>query len=120
MSVIQSTPSPVSAPPAPVRPATGFGPLLLRLHFYAGIFIAPFLLVAALTGLMYVFTPQLERIVYADELVMAAPAGAPRALAEQVAAARAAHPGGNLLAVRPGHGDATTQVDFSAPEVAPA
>lgn len=124
MSATPSTSTPVPASPAarptsngPARPATGFGPLLLRLHFYAGIFVAPFLLVAALTGLMYVFTPQLERIVYADELVVASPTGTPRPLAEQVAAARAAHPGGDLVAVRPGAGDTTTQVDFTAPEI---
>ncbi|WP_164842297.1 PepSY-associated TM helix domain-containing protein [Actinoplanes sp. LAM7112] len=52
------------APPTEAPPVTGeranrsaksFGPLLLRMHFYAGILVAPFLLVAALTGLAYVF-----------------------------------------------------------------
>jgi uncharacterized iron-regulated membrane protein len=28
-------------------------PLLLRLHFYAGVLVAPFLVVAAVTGLLY-------------------------------------------------------------------
>lgn len=36
-------------------------PLLRRLHFYAGILVGPFLVVAAVTGALYVFTPQLER-----------------------------------------------------------
>src|SRR5690242_7321571 len=43
-------------------PARTFGPLLLRLHFYAGIFVAPFLLLAALSGLAYAFSPQIDRI----------------------------------------------------------
>ncbi|MEU6626080.1 PepSY domain-containing protein, partial [Streptomyces litmocidini] len=30
----------------------------------AGVFVAPFLLVAALTGLVYTFTPQLDQLVY--------------------------------------------------------
>ncbi|GGQ49872.1 PepSY-associated TM helix domain-containing protein [Couchioplanes azureus] len=114
-----------TAPPSPAPPvarrrdrsARGFGPLLLRLHFYAGILVAPFLLVAALTGLAYVFAPQLERAVYADELVVAEPGGPARPLAEQIAAARAAHPEGTLTTVRPGHGDATTQIDFTSPEL---
>ncbi|SNY54653.1 PepSY-associated TM helix domain-containing protein [Paractinoplanes atraurantiacus] len=110
-----STAAPPSAPSlSPSRPAEkrSFGPLLLRLHFYAGILVAPFLLVAALTGLAYVFSPQLDRIVYADELTVD-PSGAPQPLATQVAAAQAAVPNGILAAVQPGEGSTTTQVDFT-------
>lgn len=32
-------------------------PLILRLHFYAGVFVAPFILVATVSGLLYVWTP---------------------------------------------------------------
>ncbi len=110
---------PSSAPPLPQKNSAsvrGFGPLLLRLHFYAGVVVAPFLLVAALTGLAYVFTPQLERAVYADELTVT-PGDAARPLSEQVAAARATHPEGAVTAVRPGSGETTTQVDFTSPEL---
>ena len=58
--------------PAPTR--TGWAtlrPLVLRLHFYAGVFVAPFLAIACLTGLVYVFSPQLSDLVYADELFAA-------------------------------------------------
>ncbi|MBL7259542.1 PepSY-associated TM helix domain-containing protein [Paractinoplanes lichenicola] len=108
------------APPA-VRPAQStretrsFGPLLLRLHFYAGIFVAPFLFVAALTGLAYTLTPQLDQLVYGHELTVAATDGAPRPLSEQITAAQAAHPDGTIATIRPGEGDATTQVDFNVP-----
>ncbi|MEU8820766.1 PepSY-associated TM helix domain-containing protein [Actinoplanes sp. NPDC048796] len=102
-----------AAPPS--RPASSFGPLLLRLHFYAGILVAPFLLVAALTGLAYVFSPQIDRVVYADELVADDPGGATKPMAEQIAAARAAVPDGTLISLRPGEGTATTQVDFALP-----
>ncbi|WP_307854342.1 PepSY-associated TM helix domain-containing protein, partial [Paractinoplanes toevensis] len=98
-------------------PAATFGPLLLRLHFYAGVLVAPFLLLAALTGLAYAFSPQLDRLVYADELVVGDPGGPVQPLAAQIAAARAAHPAGAVTAVRPGDGAATTQVDFSSPEL---
>ncbi len=92
-----------------------FGPLLLRVHFYAGLIVAPFLLVAALTGLVYAFTPQIERAYYAHELVIDHPGGDTKTLSAQVAAARAAHPAGDLTAIRPGEGETTTQVDFTSP-----
>ncbi|MEU4560528.1 PepSY-associated TM helix domain-containing protein [Actinoplanes sp. NPDC023936] len=105
------------ARPAPPRPATGrsFGPLLLRLHFYAGILVAPFILIAATTGLMFTTAPTLDKIIYGDELVVTDPGETTRPVAEQIAAARAAHPEGDLIGVRVGEADATTQVDFTSP-----
>ena len=52
--------------------------LTLRLHFYVGLFIAPFLLVAAATGILYALTPQIEQVVYDKELHASAPAGQQR------------------------------------------
>ncbi|MGM0351986.1 PepSY-associated TM helix domain-containing protein [Streptomyces sp. ECR3] len=103
--------------PAPTRKAEGLGPLLARLHFYAGIMVAPFLLVAAVTGLLYTFTPQLDSLIYGKELHVSHTGGSTVPLSEQVAAARAEHPKGTLTAVRPGSGDDTTQVDFALPEL---
>ncbi|MCH5677473.1 PepSY-associated TM helix domain-containing protein [Streptomyces gilvus] len=103
--------------PAPARKPEGLGTLLARLHFYAGILVAPFLLVAAVTGLLYTFTPQLDSLVYGKELHVSQTDGTTVPLSEQVAAARAAHPNGTLTAVRPGSGDDTTQVDFALPEL---
>jgi hypothetical protein len=40
--------------------------LLRRLHFYIGLFVGPFIFVAALTGTLYVATPQLENWLYQD------------------------------------------------------
>ncbi|MFD4693123.1 PepSY-associated TM helix domain-containing protein [Streptomyces sp. NPDC058463] len=92
--------------------------LLVRLHFFAGIFVAPFLMVAALTGLAYTFTPQLDQLVYGDQLRVEQVGEAPRPLAEQIAAARAAHPEGSLASVvtPPGPED-TTRVVLSLPEL---
>ncbi|MGV9878467.1 PepSY-associated TM helix domain-containing protein [Streptomyces sp. NPDC003006] len=90
-------------------------PLVLRLHFYAGLLIAPFLLVAATTGLLYACSYQAEKIVYADELRV--PVAADKRelpLERQVAAARKAHPEGTIGAVRPAPEDgATTRVLLS-------
>uniref|UniRef100_UPI00397BFA36 PepSY domain-containing protein n=1 Tax=Amycolatopsis sp. lyj-346 TaxID=2789289 RepID=UPI00397BFA36 len=103
--------------PVPARRSTGLGALLLRLHFYAGVLVAPFLVVAAMTGLAYTITPQLDAILYDTEL-HAEPAGrAAKPLSEQVAAARATHPDGTLSYVAVGAGDVTTQVVFTSPEL---
>ncbi|WP_250005211.1 PepSY domain-containing protein [Actinoplanes sp. M2I2] len=117
MSVVPETQVKPAAPPAAPRKSSGFGALLLRLHFYAGIFVAPFLFVAALTGLAYTLTPQLDQLVYSDELTVASTEGTPRPLADQVTAARAAQPDGTIATIRPGVGSGTTQVDFSLPEL---
>jgi len=102
------------APPRTRGSARSLGPLLLRLHFYAGLLVAPFLLVAALTGLAYALTPQVEKIYYADQLTVT-PAGPVKPLSVQLAAARATHPAGDVTAIRPGGGEATTQIDFTSP-----
>ncbi|MGW3633949.1 PepSY-associated TM helix domain-containing protein [Streptomyces sp. NPDC005122] len=103
--------------PRPVAPTSArkafLRPLILRLHFYAGVLVAPFLLVAAVTGLLYAASFQAEKIVYAHELTV--PVGDRQLpLSEQVAAARKAHPQGTVSAVRPSPAaDATTRVLLS-------
>ncbi len=105
-------------PPAPARPSPGWWvgtrPLLVRLHFYVGLFVGPFLLVAAATGLLYTLTPQIERFVHADALT--AQAGGPAVpLGDQVAAATAALPGLAVTEIRPApEPGATTRVSFDA------
>ncbi|MFE0674282.1 PepSY-associated TM helix domain-containing protein [Streptomyces sp. NPDC058867] len=88
-------------------------PLVLRLHFYAGVLIAPFLLVAAATGFLYAAAFPAEKIVYAHELTV--PVGEEKLpVSEQVAAAREAHPEGAVAAVRPSpEDDASTRVLLS-------
>ena len=102
MSATPETTAPeTTAPEARTHPTAPTGwaalrPLVLRLHFYAGVLVAPFLAIACLTGLIYVFSPQLSDAVYADELLVGPHAGPARPLDEQVAAALAAHPEGTL------------------------
>jgi uncharacterized iron-regulated membrane protein len=120
MAVIPEVTEPVAtAEVVARRPASSrsFGPLLLRLHFYAGVLVAPFILIAATTGFLFTLVPTLDRIVYSTELVVAEPGDTVRPVTEQVAAARAAHPEGDLTGVRVGEGDATTQVDFTSPDL---
>ncbi|MGV9712905.1 PepSY-associated TM helix domain-containing protein [Gordonia sp. NPDC003424] len=76
-------------------------PLLLRWHFYAGLFVGPFLLVAALSGVLYALIPQVDAAVYRHELVVDDPGTAQLPLSDQVARARAAQPDGTLASITP-------------------
>ncbi|PSK73737.1 peptidase [Streptomyces sp. CS149] len=109
---------PSSERPRPARSWAEVRHLLVRLHFYAGVLVAPFLLVAALTGLAYTLTPQLDRLVYGDQLRVERVGDEVRPLAEQIAAARAAYPEGTLASVitPPGPED-TTRVVLAVPEL---
>jgi uncharacterized iron-regulated membrane protein len=42
--------------------------LAWRWHFYAGLFVAPFMIVLSLTGMIYLFKPQLDNVMYSDLL----------------------------------------------------
>ncbi|MDM5139860.1 PepSY domain-containing protein [Aeromonas bestiarum] len=44
-----------------------------RWHFYAGLFVAPFLILLSLTGIVYLFKPQLDNLMY-PELMKVTPA----------------------------------------------
>jgi uncharacterized iron-regulated membrane protein len=114
---------PVAAPADPSRDGsapsgTWLGPLLLRLHFWAGIVVGPFILVAALTGAAYALAPTLEKVVYVDELT-APGTGAALPLADQVEAAeRVVGDDGELVAVRPApEPGGTTRVLFTSDDL---
>ncbi|WP_380161988.1 PepSY-associated TM helix domain-containing protein [Kineococcus sp. R86509] len=90
-------------------------PLVLRLHFYAGALIAPFLLVAAVSGTLYAATPQLEQLLYRDQL-HATPTATQVPLATQIQTAVEARGGQEPVAVRPAPTTSeTTRVLFSEP-----
>ncbi|PKH82963.1 peptidase [Pseudomonas sp. Choline-02u-1] len=42
--------------------------LAWRWHFYAGLFVAPFMVMLALTGIIYLFKPQLDALMYSSLL----------------------------------------------------
>ncbi|MFG2980265.1 PepSY-associated TM helix domain-containing protein [Streptomyces sp. NPDC048258] len=86
-------------------------PLLLRMHFYAGLLIAPLLFLAAATGLLYAGSWQAEKIVYSDELTVSRVGESALPLSAQVAAAKGAAPQGEIVSVWPApEADATTRV----------
>lgn len=111
----QADPAPDRTPP---RPSTGAAlrALVLRLHFYAGILIAPFIAVAAATGLLYAFSPTLEQVAYRDVLTVEV-GGDPLPLQAQIDAASESYPEGTLDAVRPAdEPDRSTGVLFTKPD----
>lgn len=92
--------------------------LLKRIHFYIGLFVGPFIFIAALTGTLYVLTPQWENHLYAHELFTSS-VGEVQPLSRQIEAAQAAG-GGNvkIYAVRPSPAAGeTTRVMFSDPDL---
>ncbi|QPK18047.1 PepSY domain-containing protein [Pectobacterium parmentieri] len=106
-----------------ISPRAAIVALLIRLHFYIGIFVGPFIFVAALTGTLYVLTPQIENRLYSHQLFTESQ-GTPHPLAEQIHAAQAElahHQGAKLLAIRPAPDvGETTRVMFALPELGPS
>ncbi|MEV4126252.1 PepSY domain-containing protein [Nocardia sp. NPDC049707] len=100
-----------------IQSRNGGYPLVLRLHFYAGIFVAPFILIAAVTGALYAISPTLESITSHDLLTVEAN-GEMRPLSEQVTAAVAVQPDLQPVAIAPAPGaDDTTRVLFDDPSL---
>ncbi|HEV7816602.1 MAG TPA: PepSY-associated TM helix domain-containing protein, partial [Janthinobacterium sp.] len=90
--------------------------LMWRIHFWAALIASPFALLATLTGIFYIFTPQIEDVLYArlDHVVASGPM---RSLDDAVAAAQAAAPAGyQLRSALPAYGpDDTVKVYFTPP-----
>ncbi|KJZ18393.1 hypothetical protein TW86_00535 [Halomonas sp. S2151] len=104
----------------PVAPA--LKTLVIRLHFYIGLLVGPFIFFAALTGTLYALTPALEQALYRDALTTgsdSASATLARPLSRQIAAAQdylddSALPSAVRPAPEPG---ATTRVMFADPSL---
>ncbi|MEU3467060.1 PepSY domain-containing protein [Streptomyces sp. NPDC006687] len=128
MSLDDLTDAPERDAAAPTTtPATGgatrgwaaLRPLLLRMHFYAGLLIAPVLFLAAATGLLYAGSWQAERILYSHELTVDRVGESAVPLSTQVKAAQAAEPQGKVVGVWPApEPDATTRVVMEEPALA--
>lgn len=98
--------------------AGGGGAFIKRLHFYIGLFVGPFIFLAALTGTIYVLTPQLEQAIYQQELT-GVTEGTVKPLSEQIAAAQSRVPALlEIKSVRPAPElGQTTRVLFNDPEL---
>lgn len=95
-----------------------FMALLRRVHFYIGLFVGTFIFVAALTGTLYVLTPQFENYLYSDALFTSSQ-GEPQPLSRQIdAALNVTGQDKKIYAVRPAPSEGeTTRVMFSDPQL---
>jgi uncharacterized iron-regulated membrane protein len=84
----QSAPEPAEA----ARPGASLYRVFWRWHFYAGILVAPVLLVVAITGALYIFRAEVEDWAHAG-LRFVEPDGSRAGAQAQVQAAAAAFPG---------------------------
>ncbi|MBO0881124.1 MAG: PepSY domain-containing protein [Mycobacterium sp.] len=73
----------------------------MRLHFYAGIFVGPFVLTAAVTGLLCALTAQTDNVVNRHELTVVQVGEHRLSLADQIAVVRSAYPGATVHRIRP-------------------
>jgi len=122
MSTTTTDPSPPSEQNVP-RPApttrVALRLLARRVHFLAGVAIAPFLAVLCLTGFAYAFTPQLTNALHHHELFVDSASGSRQPVATQIEVALRANPAAELKAVIPPVDvDRTTQVVLSMSESA--
>lgn len=110
MTVPEDTihPNPIHDPltPPPALARRSWRPFVARMHFYAGVLVAPFIIVAAITGGLYALSPVIERFVY-DDILLVEPSGAAIPLRDQAAAAQRAFPDLAMTGMRP----ATTETD---------
>lgn len=89
---------PLSGPAPAPAPAPAYR-AIWRWHLYAGLFVAPVLILLAVTGALYLFDREIEGWWNADVQTIA-PGASRRPLAEQEAAVRAARPGAVVQRVR--------------------
>ena len=78
--------------PQQARPRLAMRLLARRVHFLAGILVAPFIAVVCLTGLLFVATPQIHDSLYHGNLYVGQHSGVPHPIPEQIAAGLTAHP----------------------------
>ncbi|MEN7529033.1 PepSY domain-containing protein [Cupriavidus sp. DL-D2] len=102
-------------PPSCASAASAYR-MLWRWHFYAGLFVMPFLIVLAITGTIYCFQPQIEPLLY-PTLLKVEPAGQPMTADALLNRARAAAPAGAIatsyaIGTRP---DASAEFIFRLP-----
>ena len=81
-------------------PANRFYRTVWRWHFYAGLFVIPFMLILAATGLIYLFKPQLDAAMY-HNLMFVQPATTTIPYSGQVQFAEQAYPGAVVTKVTP-------------------
>lgn len=81
-------------------PQNRFYRTIWRWHFYAGIFVIPFMLTLATTGIIYLFKPQLDTVMYHQKMFVQ-PNNNPVSYTQQLEAAQKAYPGATVSKFAP-------------------
>ncbi|MVO98377.1 PepSY domain-containing protein [Paenibacillus sp. N10] len=88
-----------------LKPSTGKENRLYRSiwrwHFYAGLIFAPLLILLAITGLIYLFKPQIEPILYKNLYVVQAGQQMPLPASNQIALVKERYPEADIVKFRP-------------------
>lgn len=71
-----------------------------RWHFYAGLFVIPFMLILAATGIIYLFKPQLDAAMY-PHLMFVQPHAANLAYTEQIQSVQQIYPDATITEITP-------------------
>ena len=93
------TPSVTRSSPSE-SPHNRFYRTIWRWHFYAGLFVIPFMLVLGTTGIIYLFKPQLDAAMY-HNLMFVQPSSAMLPYTEQVQIAQSAYPDATVTKFMP-------------------
>jgi uncharacterized iron-regulated membrane protein len=81
-------------------PGNRFYRTVWRWHFYAGLFVIPFMLILAATGIIYLFKPQLDTAMY-HNLMFVPPGATALPYTEQVQSVQKAYPGATVTQITP-------------------
>lgn len=109
------------ASPAPAEPPTGGTSRTLyravwRWHFYAGLFAIPIIVLLSVTGMIYLFKPQLNQIMYGDYMNVK-PAAQAAPYDQQRAAVLDRYPGASVEALHtPDNPGKATQFEITTAE----
>lgn len=88
-----------------------------RWHFYAGLFVLPFLISLAVTGALYLFRDEFDNLIHSDLKRIEVAQNVPKALPSDIlAAAVAAVPGTAVKYTTPGDPGASTEITVSTAE----
>lgn len=90
----------VTQSPTSIAPGNRFYRTVWRWHFYAGLFVIPFMVVLAATGIIYLFKPQLDAAMYHD-LMVVQPSSTALSYGEQIQSVDRAYPGAVVTQVTP-------------------
>lgn len=98
------------------RPSADLYRAVWRWHFFAGLFVLPFLITLSITGALYLFRNELDAMIHSDlkriEIQEGAPQAAPSAM---IWAALSAQPGTAVRFTRPTAADGSAEVTIVTP-----